>query len=58
MTTEGHAAALTRRHEELDRKIAEETAHPSHDALLVAALKRKKLELKDELVKMQRANAA
>jgi hypothetical protein len=53
MTTEGHIAALERRHQELDRKIEQEMQHRSYDDLLVAALKRKKLEVKDELAKLQ-----
>ena len=57
MTTEGHIAALERRHRELDRQIEDEMAHLSHDDLSVAALKRKKLEIKDELRKLQ-AHAA
>ena len=58
MTTEGHIAALERRHRELDRQIEEEQQAISHDDLLISALKRKKLEVKDELTKMQRADAA
>jgi hypothetical protein len=58
MTTEGHIAALERRHQELDRLIQEELNHASHDDLAIAALKRKKLEVKDELSRQQRSNAA
>jgi hypothetical protein len=58
MTTEGHIAALERRHRELDRQIEQEQQSISHDDLLISALKRKKLEVKDELTKMQRADAA
>ena len=58
MTTEGHIAALERRHHELDRQIQEEMAHLSHDDLAIAALKRKKLEVKDELNRQQRSDAA
>jgi hypothetical protein len=57
MTTEGHIAALERRHRELERQIEDEMAHLSHDDMIVAALKRKKLEIKDELQKLQ-AHAA
>ena len=57
MTTEGHIAALERRHKELERQIEDEMAHLSHDDMSIAALKRKKLEIKDELRKLQ-ANAA
>ena len=53
MTTEGHIAALERRHKELDRRIEDEMAHLSYDDLTVAELKRRKLEIKDELQKLQ-----
>ncbi|HEV7718994.1 MAG: hypothetical protein JWN11_1183 [Hyphomicrobiales bacterium] len=52
MTTEGHIAALERRHQELDRRIEAELSHLSKDDLLIAALKRRKLEVKDELARM------
>lgn len=55
MTTEGHIAALERRHQELDRMIQTETQNRLSDDLMVAALKRKKLEVKDELYKLQAA---
>jgi hypothetical protein len=58
MTTEGHIAALERRHQELERRIEAELAHLSHDDMLIAALKRRKLEVKDELMKQQKRNAA
>jgi hypothetical protein len=51
MTTEGHIAALERRHQELDRQIQAELQSMRHDDLMVSALKRKKLEVKDELYK-------
>jgi len=53
MTTEGHIAALERRHREIERQIDDEMAHLSHDDMVIAALKRKKLEIKDELQKLQ-----
>lgn len=58
MTTEGHIAALERRHLELERQIEAELQHSSHDPQIVATLKRKKLELKDELARLARAQAA
>jgi len=58
MTTEGHIAALERRHQQLDREIETEMGHLSHDDLLIAALKRKKLEVKDELTRLQTSAAA
>ena len=58
MTTEGHIAALERRHQQLEREIEAEMGHLSHDDLLIAALKRKKLEIKDELSRLQGRVAA
>ncbi|WIY52315.1 YdcH family protein [Devosia sp. YIM 151766] len=55
MTTEGYIAALERRHQELDRQIQTEAQNRLADDLMVAALKRKKLEVKDELYKLQGA---
>ncbi|MGV8831365.1 MAG: YdcH family protein [Devosia sp.] len=51
MTTEGHIAALERRHQELDRQIQAEMQSTKADDLMVSALKRKKLEVKDEIYK-------
>ena len=53
MTTDGHIESLERRHRDLDRKIEDELSHPSHDDLYIAALKRKKLEIKDQLSRVQ-----
>jgi hypothetical protein len=55
MTTEGHIAALERRHQELDRQIQSEMQDHNSDHLTVSALKRRKLEVKDELYKLQGA---
>lgn len=53
MTTEGHIAALERRHQELDRQIESQIQSRTADDMMVSALKRKKLEVKDELFKLQ-----
>lgn len=52
MTTEGHIAALERRHQELDRQIQAEMQSTRYDDLVVSALKRKKLEVKDALTRV------
>ncbi|WP_160300085.1 YdcH family protein [Devosia limi] len=57
MTTEGHIAALERRHQELDRQIQSALQSTRYDDLTVSALKRKKLEIKDELVRYGGASA-
>lgn len=54
MTSQTYITSLERRHQDIDRKISEEMRHPSRDALLIAALKRKKLELKDQMARASR----
>ena len=58
MTTEGHIAALERRHRELDHQIETEMQSVRKDDLLISALKRKKLEVKDELTRLFNARSA
>ena len=58
MTTEGHIAALERRHMELERMIEEEMGHVAADEERLRSLKVKKLEVKDELTRMKRRYAA
>ena len=53
MSLQGHILELQRRHEALEREIEEEQAHPASDEKKVAELKRKKLQLKDELSKLR-----
>ncbi|WMT86331.1 DUF465 domain-containing protein [Pelagibacterium sp. 26DY04] len=54
MTSQTYITSLERRHQDLERKINEEMRHPSRDALLIAALKRKKLEVKDQMAQANR----
>ena len=56
MTTTGHISALERRHQELDRQIQAALQDTQSDHLEVSALKRKKLEVKDELYRYNRNN--
>jgi hypothetical protein len=53
MSVESHLAELERRHEALKREIQEAQSHPGYDDLEVAALKRRKLQLKDEIAKLR-----
>jgi hypothetical protein len=53
MTTEGHIAALERKHQELDREIQSEMQSRAYDELLISELKRKKLLVKDELTRIK-----
>ena len=47
---------LERKHQALEREIQDEMAHPSTDSLRVAELKRRKLQLKDEIAKMKHSS--
>jgi hypothetical protein len=53
MPMESHLAELERRHAALDRDIAQEWARPGADEIKLAELKRRKLQLKDEIAKLK-----
>ena len=53
MSLESHLAELERRHDALDRDIEREWCHPSVDEVKLAELKRRKLQLKDEIAKLR-----
>jgi len=58
MTTESHIAALERRHQELEQQIEREMQHVAQNDMLISSLKRRKLEVKDELARLQSQRAA
>lgn len=53
MSIESHLAELERRHEALSREIDEVASHPSFDTTELAAMKRRKLQLKDEIARLK-----
>lgn len=53
MSMTAHIVELERKHQALDRKLAEELAHPNKDTVKIAALKRQKLVLKDEILRLR-----
>ena len=53
MTIQAHLAELERRHRALEEEIAEAMTHPSTDGLKIAELKRRKLQLKDEIKRLR-----
>ena len=53
MAMQSHLAELERRHQALDEEITEALAHPSIDDLKIAELKRRKLQVKDELARLR-----
>ena len=52
MSLQGHIVELQRRHEALEKEIEKEKSHPSFDDAKLAELKRKKLQIKDEMSKL------
>ncbi|MDJ1158276.1 DUF465 domain-containing protein [Chelatococcus sp. SYSU_G07232] len=55
MSLQAHLAELERRHRALEREIEATLASPSSDDLRLAELKRKKLQLKDEMERLRLA---
>ncbi len=53
MSLENHLAALEQRHEALDKEIEKALLYPAIDELKLAELKRRKLLIKDEIVKLR-----
>jgi len=53
MAIEQHLAELEKRHQALEQEITEALTHPSADDLKIAELKRRKLHVKDEIVKLR-----
>ena len=53
MTMESHLAELERRHQALERELEEAMEHPGTDALTLTELKRRKLQLKDEIARLR-----
>lgn len=53
MAIELHLAELEKRHEALEQQISEALAHPSTDDLQLLELKRRKLHVKDEIVRLR-----
>ncbi len=53
MTQQSHLAELERKHQALEREIQDAMSHPGTDDLKLAELKRRKLQLKDEIEKLR-----
>lgn len=53
MSLQGHIVELQRRHEALEKELEKEKLHPNADEIKMLELKRKKLQIKDELAKLQ-----
>lgn len=55
MPVQSHLVELERKHHALETELTIALAHPSSDDLKIAELKRKKLLLKDEIVRLKSA---
>ncbi|HEY3638734.1 MAG TPA: DUF465 domain-containing protein [Rhizomicrobium sp.] len=53
MALEGHIQELSEKHQKLQEQIESEMAHPDWDEGRVAALKKEKLKIKDELERLR-----
>jgi hypothetical protein len=53
MPLQNHLTELERKHQALEREIQDALAHPSTNDLKLAELKRRKLQLKDEITKLR-----
>lgn len=54
MSLTNHLVELQRRHTALERELVELKAQPATDELRIAEMKRKKLQLKDEIVRLSK----
>jgi len=53
MPLENHLTELERKHQALERELQSASRHPSMDDVRLAELKRKKLQLKDEINRLR-----
>ncbi len=53
MSMQSHLAELERKHQALESELADAIAHPSIDDLTIAELKRRKLQVKDEIERLR-----
>ena len=55
MSVESHLAELERRHMALKKEIEDALTHPGMDDLQITDLKRRKLQIKDEIARLKSA---
>jgi hypothetical protein len=53
MSIQAHLAELERKHEALENELSDAIAHPSVDDITLADLKRRKLQVKDEIARLK-----
>jgi hypothetical protein len=58
MSMQTHLAELERKHRALENELSDALAHPSTDDLTIADLKRRKLQVKDEIARLKHDESA
>jgi hypothetical protein len=58
MSMQSHLAELEKRHKALEEEINECLAHPAVDDLKIVELKRRKLQVKDEIERLRLSGRA
>ena len=58
MSLQAHLGELLSKHKALEAELSEAMNHPASSDAEIAALKRKKLRLKDEISRLQHQHAA
>ena len=53
MSIDTHLTSLENKHRAIEHEIAEEMSHPHSDSVKLQALKRKKLQLKDNISRIR-----
>jgi hypothetical protein len=53
MSLQSHLVELEKRHQAIEREIESELHSPSSSDLKITELKRKKLQIKDEIIKLK-----
>ena len=53
MSIQSHLAELEKKHQALEQEISDAQMHPSSDNLLIAELKRRELQVKDEIARLR-----
>jgi hypothetical protein len=53
MPLQNHLVELQRKHQALEREIEDAITHPATDEMRIAQLKRRKLQLKDEMSRLK-----
>ncbi len=55
--SQAHLSALKKKHEDIEKKIHEETARPAWNESLVRKMKEEKLHIKEEIERLQKTGA-